>query len=133
MRRVAFLVVALQVAGCGRTQGTAAEQQLVDHFHAELNQGQYAQIYSERDKLLSTPEAQYMRLLTTVHRKLGDVRSDKLDSVTTAVNSKGTFIILRYTTQFQHGTAREAFNWHLDGDSAKLAGYFIERDASAKN
>ena len=73
-----------------------------------------------------------MRLLRTIHTKLGNVRGKTLDSVATTVNAEGTFITLRYSTQFQHGPAVETFNWQLDGDSAKLAGYFIKRDPPAK-
>jgi len=132
MRHAAFLAMAILIAGCGRGQGTEVEQKLVDRFHSELDKEQYAQIYAERDKLFRTPEAQYIRLLTTVHRKLGNVRGEHLDAVTTAVNPQGTFVVLRYATQFERGTATETFSWHLVGDSAKLTGYFIERGASVK-
>jgi len=134
IRLAAALGVVLVVAGCGVKEAISAdsqpEQSLVNRFHSELDQQHYAAIYADCDPILrqNVPEARYLRLLSTVHRKLGTFRSAELRSALTSVNPKGTFVTLEYSSKFSRGTAIEGFAWHRLTGGSKLAGYRINSD-----
>jgi hypothetical protein len=67
-------------------------------------------------------------VLRSVHTKLGNVvRSDQTEfySREQAGTNAGSYISMTYTTQFASGKATEKFNYRVDGNKVRLAGYNV--------
>lgn len=113
MKRAGLLVASILAAGCAFLPSPDRVESLVERFHSELNRQQYARIYAASDGTLfrrGTSEARFVRLVATVHRKLGNVQRVTLVDARTTVNMSGTFVALRYTTRFQRGVAAETLS-----------------------
>jgi len=102
----------------------------VARFHSLYNDGRIEQIYAESSagfrELSSFRE--FNRLMTAVEQKLGKVTSSvNTNWKVTAFNLR-TSVVMVQITQFDRGTAKETFTFHIEGDNAVLFGYFIDSE-----
>ena len=135
MKQSAFLAIAsaalVSLAGCSASADIKAAEQAVPHFHEQLDGGQFEQIWagtSDDLKKVAT-QADFVALLTAVHRKLGGHKSEKEQGWSTNVTTSGTFVSLTYATAYDGGDAVERFVFRMDKDRALLAGYNINSNA----
>ena len=99
----------------------------VRHFHEQLNQGQYRQIFQEADYgfIYDKTEGELAQFLQAIHTKLGDANSAEFIAVGVSATTGGSFITARYKTMFAHGTVVETFTWKENGHAFKLYRYDI--------
>jgi hypothetical protein len=126
---LALLAVSFLVSSCGNaTKSLELAQQNVEQFHAQLNTEQYGAVYAATDDKFrqTTSEADMVKLLEAVHRKLGFVQQAKLRNKGIAwFAGQGATVTLIYDTKFAEGTGAEKFVWHINDGSATLYGYNI--------
>jgi hypothetical protein len=118
--------------GSALKNGRGLANEAVQHFHQELNSGQYEQIYSEADQGFAQPDKhdELVTFLQAVHTKLGDVRTENLLSIHVGVSTGGgAFITTQYNTAFARGTGVETFIWVKTHGSLRLYGYNIQSNA----
>jgi hypothetical protein len=127
-RAAAFLLMGLTLAACSAAQDVNVAQEAAAHFHEMMSAGQLEQIYAQSDdsfKKVTTPE--YLtRFLSVVNGRLGVVMTSESIGWTTGYTPSGTFITLRYTTKFEHGTGTETFLYRSADGKVLLAGYHID-------
>jgi hypothetical protein len=111
----------------GRELSNAA----VQHFHKQLNDGDYQAILSEADPGFSSGRkmADLIKFFEVVHRKLGDAGAESLTNINVNAQTNGTFVTTVYTTTFARSTATETFTWKKYGSALKLYGYNINSNA----
>lgn len=100
----------------------------VGQFHAQLDTEQYAAIYAACDDKFhrATSELDFVKLLETIHRKLGSVQASSLRNTGIAwFAGQGATVTLVYDTKFSEGNASERFVWHIRNESAALYSYNI--------
>jgi hypothetical protein len=99
----------------------------VDHFHEELDRGNFESIYSEatEDFRSGGTLADFIKVLETVHQKMGN--SDKKTPQGFHVNWKnGRHLVDQvFDTQFALGHAQESFIWVVETDQVRLYYYQI--------
>jgi Protein of unknown function (DUF4019) len=119
----------LAVCACGSmAKDTALAKQGVAAFHSQLDAGQYAAMYQAADPQLHsiTSEADFVKLLDAVHRKLGNVRQANLQNWQAGwYVGQGATVTLTYNTSFSAGSGTEQFIWHVNNNRALLYGYHI--------
>jgi hypothetical protein len=79
------------------------------------------------DTSLSCPE-----FLGYVHKKLGGPLSAKRTQLPSIGDHRqdGTVrVALDYETAYEHGAARERFEWRIKGEAVILTSYYVEADA----
>lgn len=131
---VVLTFLAWQCGAAIRDRGSA--NIAVRHFHDELNDGQYEQVYREADRTLSQEEKHHelVNFLEAVHTKLGDAGTETLLSITVNTTTGGeTFTVAQYETVFARGSATETFTWARHGATLKLCGYNIQSNALVAN
>jgi hypothetical protein len=113
--------------GSGLLRGKRQANYAVHDFHLRLNSGEYEAIYSEADEgfRLGQTHDDLMRLLKTIHDKMGTTESEKQVSLNVSTNVRGTLITSVYETKFSNGVAHEKFTWVQKGDALKLFAYNI--------
>ena len=134
MRRkspLATLVIVLLFLMCGCasiTEGTKSADAAVQHFHQQLNSGQYEQIYNEGNQGFRSGQnhEELIKFLGIVHKKLGDAGEAKLVNIRINATTNGTFLAASYKTNFANGPATESFTWKKDGGGWELFLYHIE-------
>ena len=128
MRRITVVAgVALFLAACSPAADTKAAEGGVVSFHNALNNGQFDQIYNATGpefKAAST-RVDFVKILTAVHRKLGNFRSGKTDTWNDNATTSGTYVTLEREAQFDRGPAQEQFVFKMDGPNAVVVGYHI--------
>jgi hypothetical protein len=117
--------------GCSVSADTAAAEQAVPSFHRSLDAGRFAEIYElSSDELKGAASSQeFLALLEAVHRKLGNTKSSEKQSWNINYHTSGTFVTLVYKTAFAEGEASEKFVFRMRGNTATLAGYYINSNA----
>jgi hypothetical protein len=97
------------------------------HFHTQLNSDEFEDICNEADEAFSQAEKrdELMKVLKTVHTKLGDAGEESMTSININTTMNGVFILSNYTTKFAQGTADEQFTFRKDGQSVKLYSYHV--------
>ena len=100
----------------------------VDRFHQHLNRGEYESIYSEAsdDFRSEAPKSDEIKVLETVHEKMGIAGTVKPLGFHVNSNTKGTLANQVYETEFSLGKAEEQFVWRIDGSIALLVSYHAE-------
>jgi len=111
----------------GRRLSNAA----VQNFHQQLNAEKYDEIFDTADESFRTSKSKEdsLKVLRTVHAKLGNARSETLTQVTMQTTGAGTFVITTYTTTFEQGEAVERFTWVKRGETLFLRGYHVDSNA----
>jgi hypothetical protein len=130
-----FVAFLLWECGSGFYQGRHLAKGSVDHFHQELNDGQYDQIYQEADSRFrgTGGEPKIIQFLGAVHAKLGNTSSEEMTNIVVNATTNGTFIVTTYRTTFANDTAQETFTWVKNGTALKLVGYNIQSNALVVN
>jgi hypothetical protein len=125
-----ILAITLIVSwGCGK--GVYRNYRLasaaVDHFHQELDRGDFEASYSEAtdDFRSGGTLADFSKVLATVHQKMGN--SGKKTPQGFHVNWKnGRYLVdVVFDTQFALGHAQESFMWVVENDRMRLCYYNI--------
>lgn len=132
------IIVSLVVLGflmwqCGSAfvVGRSLSNVAVQHFHDELNREQYEQIFTEADDAFqrSASKSEMIKVLDRVHTRLDTSGQQELLNFTVTATLEGTYIVVDYTTKFEHGEATEQFTWSKSGGRLKLHDYHIESNA----
>jgi hypothetical protein len=124
------LVPLLLATSCTGFAAKAEAEGAVATFHQMLDTERYGDIYDASDDLFknATPRSQFLDVLQAVHRKLGAVRSSQQKefySQDRAGVNAGSYISMRYDTEFAEGRANESFNWRVVNGKVQLVGYNI--------
>jgi hypothetical protein len=90
---ITALVMVLFMWQCGTALiiGRRLANGAVRHFHEELNNGQYDQIFQEADGVF-TSNGESLKFLQAVHNKLGDATAEKQANIIVNVNAGRTLI-----------------------------------------
>lgn len=129
--RIAGMALAalLALAGCNGPASYAAKQ--VDTFHQRLDAGDYDAIWRDSgpDIQGATSKEAFVKMLVTVHERLGKVRESKQTGWKSNMDAGGSLAELSQQTTFERGVGEESFVYRGSGDGQKLAGYHIRSDA----
>jgi hypothetical protein len=119
------------VAGCGGKQQIANAEAAVTQFHADMNAGNFDQIYLASDPAMKNASSQekFVALLDAIHRKLGAAQSANRQTFFINYATSGKFLRLTYATQYDADSATEEFVFRINGDNVTLAGYHINAEA----
>jgi hypothetical protein len=122
---LALIVAAL--AGCSAMKDEAAAEQAVTRFHRMLDAGRYDEIYDLTGPEMKgvTPRPAFIRLLQTIHNKLGAVRQSKPQGWNVNYGSAGAIVRLAFQTDFAGGRGTEQFVYRA-GPAPALIGYKID-------
>jgi hypothetical protein len=130
-----LLIVGFWLCSCtGTVADVASARKAVVHFHQQLDQEKYADMYAEAAPELheATKQQDFLALMSAVHRKLGVVQDATQMQFNVNWTTSGTRVHLNYQTKFAGGTATEAFTWKIGGDHPSLVGYNINSNALIK-
>jgi hypothetical protein len=108
----------------------------VQHFHQQLNAGQYEEIFGEAADGFVTPATHddTVKFLSGVHAQLGDAGAASLAGLNINTSTgEGTTLTCSYNTVFAHGSAAETFTWKKNGSTLKLYGYNIQSTVTPSN
>jgi hypothetical protein len=96
-------------------------------FHQQLNTEQYEAICQEAVEGFGSGENHdnFVKLLSAVHRKLGDAGEHKFVKINVNATTSGTFTSVVYETKFAKGDATETFTWIKKGGGLTLYSYSI--------
>lgn len=128
---LALLALCLTLCGCNVSSsgdsGNQDAQQLVAAFHTKLDHEQYQQIWDESDKLMhdSANEAEMIKLMAVIHRKLGPVKVSNQLGWRENRGSNGHVIEVLMETAFDKGSGKESFVFIENGGTSRLGGYHI--------
>jgi hypothetical protein len=111
----------------GLIQGRRLTNAAVQHFHQQLNAGQYIEIFRQADAGFTEDktEEDLVKFLQAVHTKLGDAGAVSLNSIRVNTAMNGTFTTAQYKTTFARGSAVETFTWKKSDGTLRLYGYNI--------
>lgn len=115
------------VAACSIADDTTLAEGQVTLFHESLNSQQFETLYENGAKELkaAATKAEFVSLLSAVHRKLGTVSASNKVSWNVNYHTSGSFVTLGYETTFENGKGTEQFVYKLSDDKAVLVGYHI--------
>jgi hypothetical protein len=130
MRGLRYLCLIAVLITCSGFAAKGTAEKAVAHFHEQLDAASFEAIYDETDDLFkgATTKDQFVAILRPVHTKLGNVvRSDQTEfySREQAGTNAGSYISMTYAMQFASGKASEKFNYRVDGNKVRLAGYNV--------
>ena len=109
-------------------QGRKLSDNGIQQFQAQLNSGQFDQIYDSASDAFraSGNKEDLIKLLQAVHRKLGDAGSYTLNNLNVTATPTGTYVTAAYSTTFTGGEAVETFTWLTSGQRVVLNRYNIQ-------
>ncbi|MBV9608317.1 MAG: DUF4019 domain-containing protein [Acidobacteria bacterium] len=129
-REIAFTRLGAFSWQCGSGMSAAAHlsDAAVQHFHSQLDSGNYEAILQESDSAFQNSDShdELLRFMAAVHSKLGASRSTRRTNIFVNASTRGTFIKTTYQSVFEPGNAVETFTWTKATGSLKLVGYDIE-------
>ena len=127
-----LMIVGFSLCSCtGTVADVASARKAVAHFHKQLDQEKYADMYAEAAPELrqATKQEDFLALMSAVHRKLGVVQDATQTQFNVNWTTSGTRVHLNYQTKFADGNATEAFTWKIGGDRPSLIGYNVNSNA----
>jgi len=129
--RTILIVAMLMMASCSGGKELAGAENAIIQFHRQLNSGEYRKIYLESDSGLKkvTPEANMIKLLDAVHRKLGAFQTGKQTGWQVNYSTSGTNTAVQFDSKFDRGSATETFTFVGDAQSPRLLSYNINSQA----
>jgi hypothetical protein len=122
---VAVVGLSILANGCGKSRETAeAGTRAFRNYAAKC---EFVSIYREAapEFQKSATEADFMKLMEGVGRKLGAWQSSKPPAWRVFAGTGGRTVTFAYASQFEKGSANEEFIWRIEGDRAILVGYHI--------
>ncbi len=131
MRKLFIILAALLVAACAQDVDRKPAESAVTQFHQRLDAAQFDTIYNDAAPSFrnAVRKDTFIALLTSVHGKLGGVKSTTEKRWTSKIGDTSVMLTLNYATTFAGGAADERFIWRLEGDSVQLAGYDVASKA----
>jgi hypothetical protein len=130
-----LLVTVVLATACSGFAAKGTAETATATFHELLDAERYDEIWLEADEAFKkvTTRADFLAVLAAMHRKLGRVVSSKqtgfFSEERAGTDVSGSFISLTYETTFAEGNGTEKFNWRVDGQRVRLAGYNINSSA----
>jgi hypothetical protein len=127
---IVFAIFLMWQCGSLLNQGRSLSNSAVDEFHARLNQGDYDAIYSiaDDDFRRATNHVDFVKLMETVHTKLGEAVSANLQNISFNSTASRTFFTAHYNSSFLQGSALETFIWSKTRNGVRLYRYHIQSD-----
>ncbi len=124
---VLFIALLAAAFSCKITPHIDEAKAAVERFHQRLDAEQYSAIYSETDDSFRrvTSQADFINLLSAIHRKLGRERSKQV----TGWAASTSFTTIVFHTKFADGDAVERFKWRMINGKAWLTYYNINSNA----
>jgi hypothetical protein len=123
-----ILTVCVLPAACSSSKNVELAKQAVEQFHSQFDSEQYSAVYAAADDKFhsATSEADFVKLLQAVHRKLGAVQRSNLRNTGVAwFAGQGATVTLVYNTTFSTGSGTEQFVWHVSDNRTLLYGYHM--------
>jgi hypothetical protein len=119
------------LSSCSGGDDVAGAEKTIAQFHQQLNFAAYQTIYAGSDNGLKqvTSEADMVRLLDAVHRKLGAFQSGKPTGWRVNYNTSGNSTVIQFDSKFQRGSATETFTFVGGAQSPRLLAYNINSQA----
>lgn len=132
---IAALLAAGMLAACSPMQDISGADAQIAAFHKALNAQDFATIYAQSApemKAATTPDA-HTKLMSAIHRKLGNFQSGADTSWNDNVATGGHFLTIGYAAKYDRGTATETFVYGIDGARALLVSYNVNSTALILN
>lgn len=128
---VVLVVSLLILTGLGcktMTEGKPASEKAITRFHQMLGEKRYGDIYDESAQQMkdAATKEEMEKLFTVVSTKLGKVTSTQTRNWKVGNFNLVSTVELVQATQFENGKGTEQFVFVIDGDEARLAGYYID-------
>ena len=127
-RIITLLAGILVLTSCGdMTKGKGLADTAIADFHKLFNEQKFKELYSSAhpDLRAAATEADFLKLLEAVHRKLGKhVRSTEAGWRVNTFNLTTTAVVTQ-STEFEKGKGVETFTFVISGASCTLQGYNI--------
>jgi len=129
--RLFIFISVLLTGGCGSGDDLRIAREGAAHVHAQMDNEQFADIYSQADDAFraATKQQDFLDFISAVHRKLGKVQNASPGGYFVNFSTSGTQVRLNYSTKFEQGDAQEEFIWKIKGKQAALVGYHINSNA----
>ncbi|MBS0380277.1 MAG: DUF4019 domain-containing protein [Proteobacteria bacterium] len=123
------------LGACSSQKDLSAAEAAITQFHQELDGGQFESLYSSAAPELkqATTEAEFVKFLGAVHKKLGNTRSTARESWRVNWQTSGEFISLRYATEYEQGKAGEDFVFRMAEGAPVLVSYNVNSRALITN
>ncbi len=123
------------LAACSSQKDLTAAEAAVAQFHQALDAGQFESLYDSASPEFkqSGTEAEIVKFLQAVHRKLGNSRSTTREFWQVNWQTSGEVISLRYATEYEQGKAREEFVFRMSGGAPALVSYNVNSKALIVN
>ncbi len=131
MKKLPLVALSILLASCSMSKDTELAESQIPAFHKQLEAGAFQNIYasSSPDLQKAATEADFVKLLDAVNRKLGKVKTSTQKNSMVSSGTSGTFVTIVHTTQFERGPGAEQFVYRIDNGTAKLAGYHVNSNA----
>jgi hypothetical protein len=127
----ATMLLVLSLTGCGdMMKAKSLAEPQIETFHRLLDAEKYSDIYSAADSSFksATTEQKLTNLLSSVHRKLGLVKSSSTINWNISSMNMTTRIVMIQNTVFERGSATESFAFVISNSTASLQGYNINSE-----
>lgn len=100
----------------------------VEHFHHQMNLGDYDQIYDEASEEFrrSITREDLTRFFEKIQNNMGSVGEPRSLGFHVNWRSKAVWVDQTFNTQFLHGSAQEYFVWKIEQDQPRLYNYRID-------
>jgi hypothetical protein len=128
------ILAALLLAGlsaCSPSRDKVSAEAAVLRFHAFYDVGDSRTIYdSAGDEFKKVmPRDDFISMLRTIHRRLGDVRKADQKGWRMSYDSRGYLVTLDYRTDFVTAPGDEQFVYRIRDGKPELAGYRVTSQA----
>jgi hypothetical protein len=126
-----FLTLTLLIAplclSCSVGEYKTLAESEVPKFHDSLDAGKFEDLYgqSSDDFKKAASKEDFVKLITAVHNKLGNVFGSKSTYFNVNFHTGGTFVTLAYETSFVSGKGAEKFVYRIKNNKPFLNGYWI--------
>ena len=126
-----LLLAAVLLDGCSSSRDVALAEAQIPRFRQQMEAQKFEEIYGEAAEHLkrATSQQDMVALLAAADRKLGPVKNTEKNGWNVNFHTSGTFVTLRFKTQFEHGGGDETFVYRISDDKALLAGCHINSNA----
>lgn len=126
---LALLLAVVSLSSCKEmTESKDKSEHAVADFHQQFNQQKFKEIHAagNAEFKAAEPEADFVELLTAMHRKLGrHVKTARDNWRFSSINGKTTVTITQHN-EFEHGKGVETFVFTVSGGTCVLQSYHIE-------
>ena len=131
IRSLVAVALLFGIAGCGLKQSMSAAGKSANTFHEKFNAQKFSEIYASSTPAFksATKEADFVKLLQAIQRKLGKYKSATQTGWRGNTTPAGTVVVLTYNSQFEKHSAVETFTFAVSGETATLQGYNINSNA----